>query len=137
MALTREDLQAISDIVQTQMGRLETRMGRLETRMEGMETRMEGMETRMESMETRMESMETRVGNIEEKILPQMQRDIRKNQIILENDVLPRLQTIENCYTTTYRRYVNGSEQIETMQMDINVLKDVVAEHSEQLRKIS
>ncbi|MCD8365513.1 MAG: hypothetical protein LUC83_06835, partial [Clostridiales bacterium] len=97
----------------------------------------ESMETRMESMETRMESMEIRVENIEEKILPQMQRDIRKTQIILENDVLLRLQTIENCYTTTYWRYVNGSEQIETMQRDIDVLKDVVAEHSEQLKKIS
>ena len=29
-------------------------------------------------------------------------------QLLLENDVLPRLQNIESCYTSTYRRYANG-----------------------------
>ena len=26
-------------------------------------------------------------------------------ELLLENDILPRLQNIESCYTSTYRRY--------------------------------
>lgn len=57
--------------------------------------------------------------------------------LMLENDVLPRLQNIESCYTSTYRRYVNNAEKIEAMESDIQLLKEVVREHSEQLKKIS
>ena len=58
-------------------------------------------------------------------------------QLMLENDILPRLQNIESCYTSTYRRYASGIEQLEAMQMDIDVIKKVLEEHSEKLQKIS
>lgn len=35
---------------------------------------------------------------------------IKLVQLLLENDVLPRLQNIEVCYTSIYRRYANGIE---------------------------
>ncbi|MCD8133827.1 MAG: hypothetical protein LUE19_08265, partial [Clostridiales bacterium] len=75
-------------------------------------------------------------GLVQEQIEP-MKKEMRKTSLLLENNVLPRLQNIESCYTTTYRRYVEGIGQIETMQNDIAVLKDVVAEHSVILKKIS
>ncbi|MCD8109920.1 MAG: hypothetical protein LUE14_07450 [Clostridiales bacterium] len=75
-------------------------------------------------------------GLVQEQIEP-MKKEMRKTSLLLENNVLPRLQNIEFCYTTTYRRYVEGIGQIETMQNDIAVLKDVVAEHSVILKKIS
>ncbi len=65
-----------------------------------------------------------------------MKQDIKSTRIILENNVLPRLQTIEACYTSTYNRYVCETEDIQTMKSDIKVLKKVVAEHSEKLQKI-
>lgn len=64
--------------------------------------------------------------------------DRTKNiELLLENDVLPRLQNIESCYTSTYRRYVDGINQVEAMQADIDIIKKVIAEHSEKLQKIS
>lgn len=62
---------------------------------------------------------------------------IKPVQLVLENDVLPRLQNIESCYTSTYHRYANGMEQLEAMQMDIDVMKKILEEHSEKLQKIS
>lgn len=58
-------------------------------------------------------------------------------EILLENDVLPRLQNIEACYTSTYRRYANGINQIEAMQADIDIMKKVITEHSEKLQKLA
>lgn len=62
---------------------------------------------------------------------------IKPVEMLLENDVLPRIQNIESCYTSTYRRYSNGIEQLETMQQDIDIIKKVVSEHSQKLQGVS
>ena len=73
-------------------------------------------------LDTKLKPLEDRTKNIE---------------ILLENDILPRLQNIEACYTSTYRRYANGNTQIEAMQADIDNMKKVISEHSKKLQKIS
>lgn len=62
---------------------------------------------------------------------------LKKIELTQENDILPRLQNIESCYTSTYKRYQTGVEQIEAMQADIDILKKVVTDHSKKLQKIS
>lgn len=61
----------------------------------------------------------------------------KRLEITLENDVLPRLQNIEACYTSTYKRYQDGSDHIDAMKSDIEIMKKVITEHSEKLQKIS
>lgn len=56
---------------------------------------------------------------------------------LLENNVIPRLNTIESCYTDTYNRYKDYADKIEAAFADIELLKKVVSEHSEKLQKIS
>ena len=56
---------------------------------------------------------------------------------LLENNVIPRLNTIESCYTGTYNRYIVHADKMEAAFADIELLKKVVAEHSEKLQKIS
>lgn len=64
-----------------------------------------------------------------------LKRNVTGIQITLENDMNPRLINIESCYTSTYERYQYGINQIESMQMDINLLKKVVTEHSEKINQ--
>lgn len=66
-----------------------------------------------------------------------MQICMKKMQIQMETDFSPRLQNIESCYLSTYQRYSKGVEQIDSMQMDIDVLKSTVIGHSEKLQRIS
>ena len=40
-------------------------------------------------------------------------QDIQFTKILIENDILPRLQNIEACYTSTYNRYANGIEKLD------------------------
>lgn len=50
--------------------------------------------------------------------------DRTKNiEILIENDFLTRLQNIESCYSTTYRRYVNGITQLDFLQSDMEYCK--------------
>ena len=66
-----------------------------------------------------------------------LKQDVRNLNLKMENDILPRLNTIEACYTSTYERYANGIDQLYALQSDTDILKKVVAEHSEKIKKIS
>ena len=56
---------------------------------------------------------------------------------ILESKVIPRLNTIESCYTSTYDRYKDSIEEYEALKQDINIMKKVISEHSEKLQKLA
>jgi len=73
---------------------------------------------------------------IKEDIL-EVRDQVRRIELTQENAVLPRLHTIESCYTSTYDRYKDNVETYESMKQDISILKKVVAEHSEKLQRIS
>lgn len=73
-------------------------------------------------LDVKLQPIESRTKNIE---------------LLLENEILPRLQNIENCYTTTYRRYSSGIEEMEALRTDMEIVKKVVTEHSDKLQKIS
>ncbi len=55
----------------------------------------------------------------------------------LENNVIPRLNTIEAYYVDTAKRYLERTEQIDAMSSDIEVMKVVLEEHSKKLNRIS
>ena len=73
---------------------------------------------------------------MDEKIKP-INDKITQIQLTQENDILPRLQNIEACYTSTYRRYSSGIEEIESLKSDMDIIKKVVAEHSLLLQKMA
>ena len=62
---------------------------------------------------------------------------VKKIEITQENEILPRLNTIESCYTSTYDRYKDNIDTYESMKQDISIIKKVVAEHSEKLQKLA
>ena len=58
-------------------------------------------------------------------------------EFALENEITPRLNSIESCYTDTFNRYKDSVEKYDSILMDIDILKKVVTEHSDKLQKIS
>lgn len=70
--------------------------------------------------------------------LKPIENRIRRIEVdLLENNVIPRLNTIESCYTSTYDRYSDSVEDYDANRQDISIIKKIVAEHSEKLQKIS
>lgn len=43
---------------------------------------------------------------------------------LLENNVIPRLNTIESCYTGTYNRYKDHADKMEAAFADIELLRN-------------
>ena len=56
---------------------------------------------------------------------------------MLESQVIPRLNTIESCYTSTFDRYKDSVEDYEAIKQDISIMKKVITEHSEKLNKLA
>lgn len=77
------------------------------------------------------------LSNLFDKKLKPIEQRLTNIELTLENDIKPRLQNIEACYTSTYDRYKSSVENYEAMQTDIEILKRVVTEHSERLKEIS
>ena len=77
------------------------------------------------------------MSDLLDKKLQPIKDDIQFLKLQNENDILPRLQNIEACYTSTYNRYKSSISQIDAMQADIDVMKSVIREHSEKLQKLA
>lgn len=62
---------------------------------------------------------------------------VKKIELTQENRILPRLNTIEACYTSTFDRYKDSVEDYEAMKQDIDIMKKVITEHSQKLQKLA
>ena len=105
------------------------RLESLEADVKDLKTDVEGLKTDVEGLRTDVDGLEVKVEGLKDEI-----RYVRVVQ--LENNVIPRLSTIESCYLDTFHRYVERTEQIDNMAADIEILKGVVSEHSRKLEKI-
>lgn len=69
--------------------------------------------------------------------ISEIKNRVKKIELTQENRILPRLNTIESCYTSTFDRYKDSVEDYEAIKQDISILKKVITEHSEKLQRIS
>ena len=97
----------------------------------------------MQEIKCDIKQMDKRLLKVEQtqdqmdKCLQKMDQRLRKIEVNQENDILPRLRTIEACYTSTFDRYKDSVEGYEILKQDVSILKDVVTKHSKKLQKIS
>lgn len=114
--------QKLEEKVVPQIKNLEKRFDGLEERFDGLEERFDGLEEHFDGLEEQFVSLDNRVKNIE---------------LTLENNVVPRLSHIEQCYIDTFERYQKGIDRLDDMQRDIDVIKITVTGHSDELNKIT
>ena len=78
------------------------------------------------------------ISDMMDKKLKPLENRIRRIEVdILEDKVLPRLNTIESCYTSTFDRYKDSVEDYENIKQDISIMKKVIQEHSQKLQNMS
>ena len=133
MALTSEDLLAISQLLDT---KLDARLKPMENdirfiRDEQILMRDEQSRLRDEQALMRKEQALMR----EEQAL--MKEEQARINLIIENDILHAINILVENYLPAAKRYENTTEKIESMQTDIDIMKKVIAAHSEKLQKIS
>ncbi len=140
MALTNEDLLAISQLLDT---KLDARLKPIENDIKSIrdeqvlmrdEQRRFRDEQALIKEEQALIKEEQALIRDEQALIKDEQRKIR---LIIENDILHAINILSENYVPASKRYENAAEKMDSMQTDIDILKKVVAEHSEKLRKIS
>ncbi len=135
MSLTNEDLQAISQLLDEKLEeKLEEKLDeKLEEKLE--EKLDKKLDVRFEKFGKELE--EKFDAKLDARITP-LENSLRRIEVdLLENNVIPRLDTIESCYLDTYKRYQECTDKMEETFLDVDVLKKVVEEHSRILQKMA
>lgn len=71
----------------------------------------------------------------DEKLSP-IKADIRHIKLKLENEVEPNIRLLAENYVPSAKRYETEVEKLETMRMDLELVKKVVADHSVKLQSL-
>ena len=119
------------------------RMDVLEENVRVLDGKVQVLGERMDTLDDKVRVLDENVRTMKEDIhvlsnrMDKVEDKVHVTNIILENDVTVRLQNIEECYTSTYKRYQEGVEDLDMLKSDMGVVKQVVSKHSEILKRIS
>lgn len=102
----------------------------------GLNGEIAGIKDEIADMKSEMAVMKADIADMKVDIAV-MKADIRKLQLCQENVILPRLDTIESCYTDTFRRYSTYADKMDSVFEDVELIKSVVTSHSEKLQKLA
>ena len=100
--LTNEDLKAIESIIDRRFDRVEERLDRMDERLDRVEERLDLMD---ESIDRKIGESELRMSQMMDRKLEPIQKEIHMIRVdLLENNIIPRLSNIEQCYLSTFNR---------------------------------
>ena len=69
--------------------------------------------------------------------MEELKNDILKIKLDIENDIKPNIMLLAENYVPAAKKYEKAVPQIESLQADIELMKKVIAEHSQKLQMIS
>ena len=120
--LTQKDLQSIDAL-------LEKRISRVDERLTNLEYGMTEVKGRITNIESDMTEVKDRIANVESDMT-------EVKVVILENNVIPRLSTIEECYVDASRRYIKNSDQFGAAIVDIEMMKLAIQKNSADIQEL-
>ncbi len=120
MALTNEDLLAISQLLDVKL-----------------KAELQPMKNEIQTLRSEIQFVKTELQAEIQSVKTELQAEIHQIKLFQETTIMPRLNTIESCYLSTYNRYKDSVEGYEVMQADQEIMKKVLMEHSEKLQKLA
>lgn len=126
MMTDNELLLAISDLMEK---KLESKLAPIRNDIKELKTSVKNLETRMDRLESRMDNLEDRVTSLENRTT--------KLELHIENTTDKNIQLLVENYMPAAKKYETETSKIGSMQMDIEIMKDVIREHSERFELIS
>lgn len=128
-----ELLLAMSDLLDE---KLDVRLKPLEKDVRAITVEVESIKEEVSAVKEEVSSVKEEVESIKEEISAVKEEQARMN-LIIENEIRPSVHLLAENYVLAAKRYESASLEIDEMQADIEMLKKVVSDHSEKLKKIS
>lgn len=103
---------------------------------EKLDVRLKPLEKDVRAITVEVESIKEEISAVKEEVSAVKEEQARMN-LIIENEIRPSVHLLAENYVPAAKRYESASLEIDEMQADIEMLKKVVSDHSEKLKKIS
>lgn len=134
-----------TDIKELKIGvkNLESKMTSLELKVDNLESRVTSLELKVDNLESRVTSLESSVQRLESSVqrldsrMTKLEKRVTKLELHIENVTDKNVQLLVENYMPAAKKYETETAKIGSMQMDIEIIKDVVREHSERFELIS
>ena len=149
MTLTAEDLLAISQMMEEMLDRkldarlkpiehelkvLKAEVKDLKGEVKGLKAEVDGLKAEVKGLKAEVKGLKAEVDGLKAEV-DTLKTEIHQIKLFQENIIMPRLNDIEACYTSTYQRYKDHADRMEQTYEDVALLKKVVASHSEMLQR--
>ena len=131
MALTNDDLLSISQLLDV---KLKAEIQPIKNEMQTLRNEIRSVKTELQG---EIQAVKAELQGEIQAVKAELQAEIHQIKLFQENIMMPRLNTIESCYTSTYDRYKNSIEEYERMQADNELMKEIIMEHIAQLQKMA
>ncbi|MCX4316683.1 MAG: hypothetical protein OSJ52_08610 [Lachnospiraceae bacterium] len=128
MTLTQEDLLAISQI-------LDVKLEPLKGDIASLQEDVASLKEEVSSLKNDVELLKEDMCLVKKDILILKEEQHRTN-LIIENELRPQIRLLAENYLPAAKRYLEEAEQIKEMRSDIDMLKVVVEQHSQQLQAL-
>ena len=126
------DIQNMQGDIQNMKGDIQNMKGDIQD----MKGDIQNMKGDIQDMKGDIRNMKGDILNMKGEILS-IKGELHLVRLCQENMILPRLNTIESCYTDTYTRYKEYADRMDSTFSDVDLLKRVVAEQSEKIQKLA
>ena len=147
MGLTNEDVLIISNLmdaklkpiscqisgIKEDMKQLKTDVSLLQTDVSQLKTDTEEMKMEIKQLKTDVTQLKSDVSLLQED-MKQLKPEIFEIKRVQEKHVVPVLDEFINERLEAYIKFNKNAEKIESLGMDMEIVKSVLNEHSKQLR---
>ena len=142
----QSELQPIKNDLQEMKGRLqnvEVEVQEVKDRLQNVEAEVQEVKGRLQNVEAEVQEVRTEVQNVKDRLqsvetgLQTVESKVHQMSLFQENVIMPRLCTIESCYTDTYNRYRSYVDKMDGVFVDVELLKSVVSDHTRKLQKLA
>ena len=132
MALTKEDLYAIGELLEI----------KLKAELQPVKEKIQGMNENVSALKEEVSVLKKEVSVLKEEVssLKERTRNLEEGQhklyLLIENEICSKINILVENYVPAAKRYQESMEQLGNMQSDIIIVKKVVASHSEKFQML-
>ncbi len=127
--LTKEDLQSIENLLDRKLGFIQSDVSTLKSDVSTLKSDVSTLKSNVSTLKSDMADVKNRVSNLEQ--------DMKVVKVdLLENNVIPRLDHIENCYMDTSKRYMKDADKFENAITDIEIMKLAIQRNSADILEL-
>ena len=142
MALTNEDLLAISQLLDV---KLKAEITPIRNEMQALRSEIQAVKGELQAeiqavkgeLQAEIQAVKGELQAEIQAVKGELQAEIHQIKLFQENIIMPQLNTIQACYTSTYDRYKDSVEGYEALKADNEVMKKVIMEHSDKLKRLA